>query len=436
MRAAQRYRVACLLTSLVFPAMAADSPLGTGRLASQQLVKAVLARNPSLPALRAAAQAAASRVESAGALDDPMVSYAFAPATIGGVGNPTGPDRGLNQSIDVSQEIPWPGTLGLREDAARSEADAASQDLADLRLEIIAATRAGFAEWYYVHQALAINSANRDLLIELRNVAETQYAAGQATQQDVIQAELEHTRLLHETLALQREQRSIQAQLNALLNRTPSEYLAPPVQLAAPVVPPDLQVLQQTAIDTHPELKQLEAQLQASRARVELAGKDFYPKFELMAGYDSFWDEDEQRFTVGIGVNVPWNRSKYRTLKDAAQADAMQAQWELANRRAHVLAAVARARAEVAETVEVIKLHHELLVPLAQDNLNAAEADYRAGAGDFLDVITAENRKLTVELEFARAQADYVRRLAELKRWTGGKWPAAAIGNNEEGTDE
>src|SRR3712207_8419186 len=39
-------------------------------------------------------------------------------------------------------------------------------------------------------------------------------------------------------------------------------------------------------------------------------------------------------------------------------------------------------------------------------------------AGDFQDVITAENRKLMVELQFARAQADYVRRLAELKRWT------------------
>jgi outer membrane protein TolC len=416
--------------------MAADSPLDTGPLISQQLVKAVLERNPSLPALRAAAQAAASRVEPAGALDDPMVSYAFAPQTIGGIENPTGPDRGLNQSIDLSQEIPWPGTLGLREDAARSEADAASQDLADLRLEIIAAAKAGFAEWYYVHRALAINEANRDLLIELRNVAETQYAAGRATQQDVIQAELEHTRLLHETLALQREQRSTQAQLNALLNRAPSEYLAPPAALADPVVPPDLRVLQQTAIENHPELKGLQAQLDANRARVELAGKDFYPNIELMAGYDSFWDEDEQRFTVGIGVNVPWNRSKYRALKDAAQADAMQAQWELADRRTQLLAAVARARAEVAETVDVIKLHHELLVPLAQDNLNAAEADYRAGAGDFLDVITAENRKLTVELEFARAQADYVRRLAGLKRWTGGQWPAERTSNKEGSIDD
>jgi outer membrane protein TolC len=413
-----------LLASLTLPATAANALFAAESFTAQQLVDAVLARNPTLGALRAAVREAASRAESAGSLDDPVLAYSLAPQTITG--------ERLSQAINLTQEIPWPGTLALRKEAARSEVEAAGQELAGLRLDITAAAKAGFAEWYYVHRALQINAANKDLLIELRNVAETQYAAGRATQQDVIQAEVEHARLLDEALSLQREQRSIQAQLNALLDRAPGEYLAPPAEVGPADLPPDLQVLQEIAIESHPELKQLQAQLEASRSRVDLAGKDFYPGFELMAGYDTFWDADEQRFTVGVGVNVPWDRSKYRALKDAAQADAMQAQWELADRRAQLLAALARARAEVAESVEVIELHHSLLVPLAEDSLNAAEADYRAGSGDFLDVITAENRKLMAELEFARAQADYVRRLAELKRWTGGAWPAA-YGNDNKG---
>lgn len=439
MRAIQNLSNACLLVGLLLPAVATPLPdllSGNRLLTAQRLVKAVLARNPSVPGLRSAAQAAAARVEPAGALDDPMVSYTFAPETIGGIESASGPDRGFNQSVDLSQEIPWPGTLALREDAARSEAEAVGQSLADLRLEIIAAAKAGFAEWYYVHRALAINQANRDLLIELRNVAETQYAAGRASQQDVIQAELEHTRLLHEVLALRRKQRSIQAQLNALLSRAPGKYLAPPGRIARPISPPDLQLLQQTALENHPQLKQLQAELDASRSRVALAEKDFYPDLKLMTGYDTFWDADEQRFTVGVNVNVPWNRGKYRALKDAAQAKAMQAQWKLLDRRAQLLAGLARARAEVAETAAVIALHHDQLVPLAQDNLNAAAADYRAGAGDFVDVINAENRKLMIELEFARAQADYIRRLAELKRWTGGAWSAGYGSENEESADE
>ncbi|HEX2239131.1 MAG TPA: TolC family protein [Gammaproteobacteria bacterium] len=433
MRNAQHFAAICLVASCALPAMAADSLFGTETLTAQRLVKTVLVRNPSLPALHAAASEAASRVEPAGTLDDPMLSYTFAPETLDSLQNSNGPDRGLNYSVDLSQAIPWPGTLALREAEASSMAEAVNQDLTDLRLQIIAAAKVGFAEWYYIHRALQINRTNRRLLIDLRHVAETEYAAGRATQQDVIQAELEHAKLLDEALALKREQRSIQAQLNGLLNRAPQAYLPPPAELAPPASPPDLQVLQETAIENHPALKRLQAQLDASRSRVGLAEKNFYPDFNFSAGYDNFWDTPEQRFTVGASVNVPVNRGKYQALLDAAQADAMRAQWRLVDRRARLLVAIGRVRAGVAESVDVIELHHEQLVPLAQDNLNAAEADYEAGVGDFQDVITAENRKLMIELEFARAQANYIRRLAQLQRWTGAYRPGG--GNEEHAND-
>jgi cobalt-zinc-cadmium efflux system outer membrane protein len=419
MRAAQNFIVLCLLASFVFPAMAADPLFGTESLTPEQLVEAVLERNPSLGALRAAVVEAASRVEPAGVLEDPMLSYALAPQTIGG----TDSGRGLTQDIEISQAIPWPGTLALREAAARAEAEAVSGDLAGLRLQIIAAVKAGFAEWYYVHRALKINEANQDLLIELRNVAETLYVTGRANQQDVLQAEVEHARLQDQALELARQKHSIKAQLNGLLNRGPNKPLPPPAELAGPVSPPPFKALQQAAIAAHPELKQLQAQLSASQARVGLAEKDFYPDFDLMAGYDSFWDDEDQRFSVGASINIPLNRSKYQAALDAAQAGAQRARWQLIDRRAQLLADLERTRAEVMESVEVIRLHHKRLMPLAQENLDAAEADYRAAAGGFLDVIIAEQQKLATELGLERARANYLRRLAELERWTGGVVP-------------
>ena len=416
MRAARRCLAVYLLASLTLPAMAADPLFGADSLTAQRLVDVVLARNPGLEALRAGVAEAASRAEPAGALADPMLAYTVAPQTIGG-------GERLNQDIQLSQEIPWPGTLELRENIARIEAVTANQDLDDLRLRIIAAVKAAYAEWYYVHRALAINEANRELLIELRNVAETQYAAGRATQQDVIQAEVEHDTLLDEALGLERERHSIQAQINGLLNRAPGAFLPPPGEVAPRASPPSLQALRRIAVKNHPELQRLEAQRQASRLRVGLAEKDFYPDFRFNAGYNSFREDQEQRFSVGASINIPLNRGKYRALKDAAQADALQAQWRLADRRAQLLAELASARAAVAESVAVIELYQDRLVPLAQDNLAAAVADYRAAAGDFLDVITAENRKLMTELTLARARADYVRRVAELERWTGGTTP-------------
>ncbi|MCO6442060.1 MAG: TolC family protein, partial [Nitrococcus mobilis] len=178
------------------------------------------------------------------------------------------------------------------------------------------------------------------------------------------------------------------------------------------------EALQQTAIETHPELERLQAQLAAQRAEVGLANKNFYPDFQLSTGYNSLWEEEDKRWSVGVSINIPWNRSKYRSLLDAAQAEAMRARWQLVDRRAELLAELVRTRAELVESSEVIELYQERLVPLARDNLDAALADYRAGAGDFLEVITAETKKLMTELRLARARADYLRRLAALERWS------------------
>ena len=82
------------------------------QLSEQRLVTWVLHLNPSIAELKAAARALALSVEPAGALDDPDFSYAFAPRTF------DAEDHGLNQKIELSQRIPWPGTLAAR-DACR-----------------------------------------------------------------------------------------------------------------------------------------------------------------------------------------------------------------------------------------------------------------------------------------------------------------------------
>jgi len=105
------------------------------------LVQQVLQRNPGIAAMQAAADAAGARIESAGALDDPMVSYVVAPNTAGG------PNQGLNQNAQFSQKFPWPGTLGLRSRMATAEAESADQQVADLRLRLAALARADYAQF-------------------------------------------------------------------------------------------------------------------------------------------------------------------------------------------------------------------------------------------------------------------------------------------------
>jgi outer membrane protein TolC len=380
---------------------------------ADQLVREVLQRNQGIEAMRAAADAAGARIESAGALDDPMVSYAFAPRTAGG------PNQGLNQNVQVSQKLPWPGTLDLRSKAAEAEAESADRQVADLRLQLAARARADYAQWYYVHRALAVNDENITLMKRLRAVAETAYASGQSPQQDVLQAEVELARLQNQSLELQRLQRTLQAKINALRNMGPDTAVPAPADLPAATPLPALASLRKTALARYPMLQSLDARLAATRDRVDLAHKNNYPHFNLMAGYNSLWDAPAKRLVVGVAVNIPFG-GNHRGEVGEANARLREAEARLADARVQLLGDLEQAYATAKQDAASIALYRGRLLKLAKLNLQAAQADYSGGNGDFLKLITAEQQYLTIELELARARADFFTQLASLDYQTGG----------------
>ena len=111
MRTMCHLMAAVLLLSLGFQAICSDPILEAPLLTPDLLVEQVLTRNPNLAALDAAADAAVHRIDPAGALDDPVLFYGFAPETANG--DP--PGRGLNQRLEISQAFPWPGKRRLSE---------------------------------------------------------------------------------------------------------------------------------------------------------------------------------------------------------------------------------------------------------------------------------------------------------------------------------
>ena len=383
------------------------------RLTVDALVSAVLEQNPRLRAAEAAAEAAAYRIDPAGSLDDPMLSYTLAP-------------RSSDQNIDFSQRLPWPGTLRAREAVAESEAAAARSAVGVDELTLAAAAKSAYAEWYFVARALDIYHAVEVLADELIATAEARYAAGSASKQDVLQAEVERADLASRLLQLTRQQTAARARLNALLNRPPEAPLPSAEPIAVQPPPPDAGVLERLALDRHPELRRLDVQIEGAQSRVALARKAFYPDFQIRAGYNTLWDESDKRAVLGVAISMPLDRGKREAELDRTQAEVRRAEWTLANRRAQLLADLARSHAEVVESVRAIELYERELLPLAAEYLDAAIADYQSGTGAFLNVVTAERRRFATELALERARADYLRRLAELELSAGGTLDAAA----------
>jgi outer membrane protein TolC len=386
---------------------------------AELLVQQVLHRNPGIEAMQAAADAAGARVESAGALDDPMVSYAAAPNTAGG------PRQGLNQNVQISQRFPWPGTLGLRNRMARADAESADQQVADLRLRLTTLARADYAQWYYVHRALAINAENTRLVTHLREVAEAAYASGQSPQQDVLQAEVERVRLQNQALELKRLQHTVQTKINALQNLDPDTAVPAPVELPREAPLPTSAALQDAALAHYPMLQSLDARVDASRDRVDLAHKNSMPHVSLLAGYNSLMDMPAKRLTVGVAINIPFG-GNHRGEVSEANARLHESEAKRADARNQLLSNLEQTRATAAQAVATIQLYNGRLLPLIRLNMQAAEADYSngSGTGDFLKLITAQQQYLMAELELARARADFYTQLASLNYQTGGAiWP-------------
>jgi outer membrane protein TolC len=154
-------------------------------------------------------------------------------------------------------------------------------------------------------------------------------------------------------------------------------------------------------------------------AQVIVAEKALWPELRFTAGYNSLWDEGDKRPIIGFSINVPLNRSKRKAEVDRANWEVRRSQSRLANQRAQLLGELVRVRAEVVESLESVQLYENSLLPLADEFLDAALADYRSGAGDFSSVIAAEKHRLTAAEELERNRADYIRRSAELDRWAG-----------------
>jgi outer membrane protein TolC len=111
--------------------------------------------------------------------------------------------------------------LAARESVARHEAVAAERNVDALKLRIIAQTKSAYAEWWFIDEALDVHHATHDLLNDLIATAETRYAVGKALKQNVLQAEVERTNLDNHKLRLTQLQTTVQARINALLNREP-----------------------------------------------------------------------------------------------------------------------------------------------------------------------------------------------------------------------
>lgn len=380
----------------------------------EALVRAVLARNPNLEAARQAWRATLAEHPQARSLEDTMASYSLAPLSI------RSDAVRFGQVVRLEQRFPTPGELRFAGEVALAEAEAMRGGYEAVRLTLALMASSLFDEYQRVTRVLTLNDEHRELIEDIKASAMVQYESGRASQQDVLQAEVELAHIIHQRVMLESERRVIMAQINGLLHQRPELELPAPGRTTRPSIEvPQTEELQRDALEHRPELHAARSQLRAADSAVGLAKRNYSPAIGLMGEYNSMWAETDHRWMTGVSLNLPLQIRSRKGAVDEAQARAEQASAELSVKRDDVRVEVDQARQRVLEAEHVVQLYETRLIPAARAQIDAAGFGYDTGRNSFQALIDAERSLRTLEIEYEEVLASLGQRAAELDRARG-----------------
>ena len=411
------------------PAHAQDSAPVAGDSVLQSLVAEALARNPTVAQRQAAVRAATLRIRPAGTLPDPTLSV--------GVMDLALPHFAFNQSdfteadAELSQEIPWPGSLGARSGVMRAAAAGARAEAGTVRREVATAMAAAYYRLRYVVTALETLRRQLELLNVAVQLSTTRYATGTAPQSDPLQAKLARDRLRSEAFALESERVAALAALNALRSRAPGESIGvapidPGVMRAAAVPLPPADSLVALAVAAHPRLAARRAAVEQATQSIRVERVGARPAFTLSAryGYRPVVSGSNlpDFFSAFVGVRLPiWTWRKQNRLADAARADSSAAAAELRDTELQLSRDVTETAARVQTGEQRLVLLVDGVVPNARGTVESVLRSYEVGRAEFLTLLSVEDALYRAELEAVTVAADYATQLVMLRQLTAGE---------------
>ena len=247
-------------------------------------------------------------------------------------------------------------------------------------------------------------------------------AQGVGGQRDAIDATVEQTRLASDLVTLERDRRTLQARLNALVGRAPGSPLAAPEGLR-PV--PDGAALEAGALidrarEQNPRLAAAAAEISAADATRELAGKSWYPDVVLgVGGMDRV--DGPPAYSATIGVRVPLQWGVRRAQEREATAKAGAARSRLSASTLEIQSGLEEALQGLRSAQRMEGLLRDELRPQIEAAYRSALALYQQGRGDLAAVLAALRRTQEMRLEGLKARVEQQASLAEIERLTGGE---------------
>jgi outer membrane protein, heavy metal efflux system len=339
------------------------------------------------------------------------------------VGSPK-PFAGFNTSnfayfgIGASQELPYPGKLRLKGEAADRAAGVQQAHIAVARASIADGIKAAYLRLGYLQQTLPLLDASRNTLGQIIETELARYRTGQGSQADVLKAQLERTKLIREITIHHEEVGEIEADLKRLLHRP---------QESPDIIAQDLTMtnLRYTSFDLlnfvrkqNPEVKLNASRVAKQNAELRSAERAGKPDFSIGYMYQRTGDDFPAYYMLTFNVMFQRRQRVRAELAEAAES-VKSAEDQLDAQLQEQLAAVQKQYIAAKSTAEVLKEYSEGMIPQADGAFRAVLTDYQSNKQQLDSVLTYFNQVLALKREYQQALLDHETAVAKLETLTG-----------------
>ena len=370
-------------------------------------------RNPSLAASLAGVEASRGEALTARAYPNPTTTVT------GGRGETRGisPETARNEyQATFLQPLEWPFKRESRIQAARSKVETARLDAEGFRLFLRAEVKDAFYRVLLADKQVELAVRNLETVRDLRRSVEIRVKTGEAPAFELVKADVELLKAQNE-LAKRRSQVELaRAGLNALLGNVLPKSFTVAGQFSSPKTWPDLPVLIERAMETHPAVVCQRREVERWRYQLGFERQARVPDVGVGGLY--LRDVDKETFGVVLSVPLPlWDQRQGKIA--TAMAEGRRAEADLERSRTELTKAITQEFQNYRIAAEQLAVFETGLLKQAEEALRIAQISFRQGASGLLDLLDAQRVQRATLQEYHGALYDLSVAQAQLERVTG-----------------
>ena len=382
----------------------------------QELLDQLEKTNPEIRAARFRFEAATKRPSQVSTLPEPKLTLANV-----GVGQPfsrLGVSDFAYRAIGLSQEVPFPGKLGLAAEEAKLEADSEKQNYRSIVLEKASQLKTAYYDWYFVTKAIEITSKNRDLLDRLEQIARARYAVGKGIQPDVLKAQVEVSGLVQQVELLRQKKLLTEARIQSLLN---SELpLGRPADIRQTPLTLKLESILQMVERQSPRLQSEQAMVQSRAVGIDRARREYRPDFNFGFQWQHTASQFPDYYMATAEIKLPlYSGRKQKLGVEEAGSRLQEARENYQAARQDLIFAAKDKYFTAMTSGKLLALFQSGIVPQSSTALESALSGYEVGNVDFLTLLNNAVTLLNYEMQYYQELTKHEQALAELEPLVG-----------------